>query len=173
MTNKVFREQVEAQEKPKVPKGRALKRLKYTRRFVNVTLTGGKRKVRILPPPPSPSDLASPCTSDVSDVLTGTTDEPQPRLISYSTVGRERNSWRWMKLWMTDKDGTALRLHVFSSKGGCIERVDRNAERPSIGGGRDEARRLQSASGVFCAPEKFKTIRTHFVRRLNQLGFCQ
>ncbi|EFY96398.1 hypothetical protein MHUMG1_08191 [Metarhizium humberi] len=38
---------VEPQEKSKVPKGRALKRLKYTRRFVNVTLTGGKRKVRI------------------------------------------------------------------------------------------------------------------------------
>ncbi|RDA85971.1 hypothetical protein CP532_0800 [Ophiocordyceps camponoti-leonardi (nom. inval.)] len=35
---------VEPQEKPKMPKGRALKRLKYTRRFVNVVLTGGKRK---------------------------------------------------------------------------------------------------------------------------------
>jgi small subunit ribosomal protein S30e len=38
-------EQVEKQEKPKTPKGRAKKRLTYTRRFVNVTLTGGKRKV--------------------------------------------------------------------------------------------------------------------------------
>ncbi len=28
------------------PKGRAMKREKYTRRFVNVQLTGGKRKVR-------------------------------------------------------------------------------------------------------------------------------
>lgn len=37
--------QVEPQEKKKVPKGRALKRIKYTRRFVNVTMTGGKRKV--------------------------------------------------------------------------------------------------------------------------------
>ncbi|CAG9936564.1 unnamed protein product [Clonostachys rosea f. rosea IK726] len=36
---------VEAQEKQKTPKGRALKRLKYTRRFVNVTLTGGKRRM--------------------------------------------------------------------------------------------------------------------------------
>ncbi|KAL5594970.1 hypothetical protein FOVSG1_008659 [Fusarium oxysporum f. sp. vasinfectum] len=36
---------VEKQEKTKTPKGRALKRLKYTRRFVNVTLTGGKRKM--------------------------------------------------------------------------------------------------------------------------------
>ncbi|KAG6101906.1 hypothetical protein E4U30_000681 [Claviceps sp. LM220 group G6] len=36
---------VEPQEKPKTPKGRALKRHKYTRRFVNVVLTGGKRKV--------------------------------------------------------------------------------------------------------------------------------
>jgi small subunit ribosomal protein S30e len=38
--------QVEKQEKPKTPKGRAKKRLTYTRRFINVTLTGGKRKVR-------------------------------------------------------------------------------------------------------------------------------
>lgn len=37
---------VEKQEKKKTPKGRAKKRLTYTRRFVNVTLTGGKRKVR-------------------------------------------------------------------------------------------------------------------------------
>jgi small subunit ribosomal protein S30e len=36
---------VEKQEKPKTPKGRARKRILYTRRFVNVTLTGGKRKV--------------------------------------------------------------------------------------------------------------------------------
>ncbi|KAI1662398.1 ribosomal protein S30-domain-containing protein [Daldinia decipiens] len=35
---------VEKQEKSKTPKGRAKKRLTYTRRFVNVTLTGGKRK---------------------------------------------------------------------------------------------------------------------------------
>ncbi|KAF5846770.1 hypothetical protein GGP41_004794, partial [Bipolaris sorokiniana] len=37
---------VEPQEKKKTPKGRAKKRLTYTRRFVNVTMTGGKRKVR-------------------------------------------------------------------------------------------------------------------------------
>lgn len=36
---------VEKQEKKKTPKGRAKKRLIYTRRFVNVTLTGGKRKM--------------------------------------------------------------------------------------------------------------------------------
>ncbi|TGZ84600.1 ribosomal protein S30 [Ascodesmis nigricans] len=36
---------VERQEKPKTPKGRAKKRLTYTRRFVNVTMTGGKRKM--------------------------------------------------------------------------------------------------------------------------------
>lgn len=36
---------VEPQEKKKTPKGRAKKRITYTRRFVNVTLTGGKRKV--------------------------------------------------------------------------------------------------------------------------------
>ena len=38
--------QVEPQEKKKTPKGRAKKRITYTRRFVNVTMTGGKRKVR-------------------------------------------------------------------------------------------------------------------------------
>ncbi|WPJ57357.1 hypothetical protein SMAC4_12821 [Sordaria macrospora] len=36
---------VEKQEKKKTPKGRAKKRLTYTRRFVNVTMTGGKRKM--------------------------------------------------------------------------------------------------------------------------------
>ncbi|KAH8730599.1 hypothetical protein GQ44DRAFT_644794 [Phaeosphaeriaceae sp. PMI808] len=38
-------QQVEPQEKKKTPKGRAKKRLTYTRRFVNVTMTGGKRKM--------------------------------------------------------------------------------------------------------------------------------
>jgi len=41
-----FAIQVEPQEKKKTPKGRAKKRITYTRRFVNVTMTGGKRKVR-------------------------------------------------------------------------------------------------------------------------------
>ncbi|KAK4246486.1 ribosomal protein S30 [Corynascus similis CBS 632.67] len=36
---------VEPQEKPKVPKGRAHKREQYTRRFVNITTVGGKRKM--------------------------------------------------------------------------------------------------------------------------------
>ncbi|KAJ5888683.1 hypothetical protein N7495_008724 [Penicillium taxi] len=36
---------VEPQEKKKNPKGRAYKRILYTRRFVNVTMTGGKRKM--------------------------------------------------------------------------------------------------------------------------------
>jgi len=36
---------VEPQEKPKTPKGRAKKKILYTRRFVNVTMTGGKRKM--------------------------------------------------------------------------------------------------------------------------------
>ncbi|KAL8741220.1 MAG: hypothetical protein Q9190_006148 [Brigantiaea leucoxantha] len=40
-----FVTQVEPQEKPKTPKGRAHKRIVYTRRFVNVTMTGGKRKM--------------------------------------------------------------------------------------------------------------------------------
>jgi len=44
--------QVEPTEKKKTPKGRAKKRLQYTRRFVNVTMTGGKRKVLNPAPPP-------------------------------------------------------------------------------------------------------------------------
>lgn len=36
---------VDKQEKPKKPKGRAYVRLLYTRRFINVTLTNGKRKM--------------------------------------------------------------------------------------------------------------------------------
>ncbi|KAJ5933658.1 hypothetical protein N7454_005987, partial [Penicillium verhagenii] len=36
---------VEPQEKKKNPKGRAYKRVLYTRRFVNVVMTGGKRKM--------------------------------------------------------------------------------------------------------------------------------
>jgi len=45
--------QVEPQEKKKTPKGRAKKRITYTRRFVNVTMTGGKRKVSSLPSLPT------------------------------------------------------------------------------------------------------------------------
>ncbi|KAF5709565.1 40S ribosomal S3 protein0 [Fusarium mundagurra] len=67
---------VEKQEKTKTPKGRALKRLKYTRRFVNVTLTGGKRKVSRLE-----HDRRRKMTgADDSDA-----DEPQPRLINDSS----------------------------------------------------------------------------------------
>lgn len=40
---------VEPQEKKKTPKGRAKKRITYTRRFVNVTMTGGKRKMNPSP----------------------------------------------------------------------------------------------------------------------------
>ncbi|RLV95388.1 40S ribosomal protein S30-B [Spathaspora sp. JA1] len=40
---------VEKQEKPKKPQGRAYVRLLYTRRFVNVTLTNGKRKMNPSP----------------------------------------------------------------------------------------------------------------------------
>jgi len=36
---------VEPQEKKKSPKGRARKRMVYIRRFVNVAMTGGKRKM--------------------------------------------------------------------------------------------------------------------------------
>ncbi|KAK4136269.1 ribosomal protein S30 [Trichocladium antarcticum] len=40
---------VEAQEEPKAPKGRAHKRDLFTRRFVNITLTGGRRKMNPIP----------------------------------------------------------------------------------------------------------------------------
>ncbi|KAJ1964795.1 40S ribosomal protein S30 [Dipsacomyces acuminosporus] len=40
---------VEAQEKSKKLTGRALKREKYNRRFVNVALTGGKRRMNPAP----------------------------------------------------------------------------------------------------------------------------
>ncbi|KAJ2666378.1 40S ribosomal protein S30, partial [Coemansia sp. RSA 1285] len=42
---------VEAQEKKKKPKGRAMKREKYNRRFVNVsaTMVGGKRRMNPAP----------------------------------------------------------------------------------------------------------------------------
>lgn len=56
----LYSPKVEKQEKKKVPKGRAKKRLTYTRRFVNVQLTGGKRKVC------SASQLLSPTTSVIT-----------------------------------------------------------------------------------------------------------
>ncbi|THY75091.1 hypothetical protein D6C86_04287 [Aureobasidium pullulans] len=63
---------VEPQEKKKTPKGRAKKRITYTRRFVNVTMTGGKRKVRthltLL--------LQQPTSADTQ------ADEPQPYLVN-------------------------------------------------------------------------------------------
>ncbi|KAK5065173.1 hypothetical protein LTR84_001009 [Exophiala bonariae] len=55
---------VEPQEKKKTPKGRAKKRITYTRRFVNVTLTGGKRKRRLQGPETAEAwrQAASPST---------------------------------------------------------------------------------------------------------------
>ncbi|KAK9460614.1 40S ribosomal protein eS30 [Lipomyces oligophaga] len=44
---------VEPQEKKKKPKGRAGKRILYNRRFVNVTLVGGRRKLN-----PSPNSAS-------------------------------------------------------------------------------------------------------------------
>ncbi|RMJ28002.1 40S ribosomal protein S30 [Aspergillus sp. HF37] len=40
---------VDKAEKAKSPKGRAHKRAIYTRRFVNVTMTGGKRRMNPSP----------------------------------------------------------------------------------------------------------------------------
>ena len=66
--------EVEPQEKPKTPKGRALKRIKYTRRFVNVTMTGGKRKVSCM-------EITRICVEGSAD---HGLDEPQPRLVKES-----------------------------------------------------------------------------------------
>lgn len=80
---------VEPQEKKKTPKGRARKRLIYTRRFVNVTLTGGKRKVRtrtklllrrdVMKHIP-PVDLIEPTTAHTSP------DEPRPHGLNSPTM---------------------------------------------------------------------------------------
>jgi hypothetical protein len=81
-------QQVEPQEKKKTPKGRAKKRITYTRRFVNVTLTGGKRKVRIS------HSFPSRISSDLLFV-----DEPQPNHIDNLHLGGEME----MALLYTDK----------------------------------------------------------------------
>ena len=64
--------QVEPQEKKKTPKGRAKKRLTYTRRFVNVTMTGGKRKV---------SDQSRAFSDGRAADADHSADEPEPNLI--------------------------------------------------------------------------------------------
>jgi hypothetical protein len=64
--------QVEPQEKKKTPKGRAKKRITYTRRFVNVTMTGGKRKVRSI------LVLYAQAATDADKAV----DEPQPYLVN-------------------------------------------------------------------------------------------
>jgi hypothetical protein len=66
------RYQVEPQEKKKTPKGRAKKRITYTRRFVNVTMTGGKRKVRSI------FILCTQAATDADKAI----DEPQPYLVN-------------------------------------------------------------------------------------------
>lgn len=72
--------QVEPQEKKKTPKGRALKRIKYTRRFVNVTMTGGKRKVSFA----TAQTLQRTLRSQILD-------EPQPHFVNYPT---DTSRWR-------------------------------------------------------------------------------
>lgn len=66
-------DQVEPQEKKKTPKGRAKKRITYTRRFVNVTMTGGKRKV------------SSRSASGGHE--TDNPDEPEPNVLGYAHGG--------------------------------------------------------------------------------------
>ncbi|KIX97925.1 40S ribosomal protein S30 [Fonsecaea multimorphosa CBS 102226] len=69
---------VEKQEKKKTPKGRAKKRITYTRRFVNVTMTGGKRKVWMS----WNTTMRIACASDDGMLMVISTDEPQPDIIS-------------------------------------------------------------------------------------------
>jgi hypothetical protein len=66
------RYQVEPQEKKKTPKGRAKKRIQYTRRFVNVTMTGGKRKVRSI------FTIRTQAATGADKAV----DEPQPYLVN-------------------------------------------------------------------------------------------
>ena len=87
--------QVEPQEKKKTPKGRAKKRLTYTRRFVNVTLTGGKRKVR----------RHGLNYSSGAAITHASPDEPQPRNVN--NAGDEK------KLCGTDAQSSVMSL-VFS-----------------------------------------------------------
>ncbi|KAI9647756.1 40S ribosomal protein S30 [Ciborinia camelliae] len=102
---------VEPQEKKKRPKGRAAKREKFTRRFVNVTLTGGKRKVR----------QYHKLLRIQHGLLTQETDEPQPRSLSYQKLMDGNQEGRCLLLytrisprWIYDDD---------SGSGGYLLRV--------------------------------------------------
>jgi small subunit ribosomal protein S30e len=78
-----FAAQVEPQEKKKTPKGRAKKRITYTRRFVNVTMTGGKRKV---------SQTICHSLYGMAVNADHGIDEPQPYLINGQAImGLERD----------------------------------------------------------------------------------
>jgi len=78
---------VEPQEKKKLPKGRARKRMLYTRRFVNVTLTGGKRKVCGTMQSQKSRLLISAGFKFENEADIISSDEPRTKLI---VVGREK-----------------------------------------------------------------------------------
>lgn len=67
-----------------------MKRLKYTRRFVNVQLTGGKRKVSIRRMPRRwwQTDFAFRLHTQRDAATDSATDEPQPHLVSAHRVLR-------------------------------------------------------------------------------------
>ena len=70
--------QVEPTEKRKTPKGRAHKRITYTRRFVNVTMTGGKRKVQLF------------CSLILERLAKAVgADEPEPNLIGQTETPKD------------------------------------------------------------------------------------
>lgn len=69
---------VDKAEKPKTPKGRGYKRAVYTRRFVNVTMTGGKRRVCFA--------TRGEVKKGRSGRLTVTADEPEPDVVRMVVV---------------------------------------------------------------------------------------
>lgn len=116
-----YHEQVEPQEKKKRPKGRAAKREKFTRRFVNVTLTGGKRKVRQYH---KPFRLQN-------GLLTQEIDEPQPRIINCEKLMDGESEGRCLVLctrilppWIYDYDfsGEGYLLRVWTGIHWLVER---------------------------------------------------
>lgn len=125
--------QVEPQEKKKTPKGRAKKRIQYTRRFVNVTLTGGKRKVSL---------FGNPATSGAA--TDSKTDEPKPNRI---------NNQIWI-CW--NMRGVVSRNTVDDGPSSDIESVRRRTYatsdwiRPSVGEGTHDTNVHGRSLRAFC-----------------------
>ncbi|KAI1976743.1 40S ribosomal protein S30 [Ophidiomyces ophidiicola] len=96
---------VEPQEKKKTPKGRAKKRLQYTRRFVNVTMTGGKRKVR------TKLDLTKKKSNMSNTAIDIFADEPQPNIIN-ATLRSIRFFLEFSSMWFCYFDLLGISTHA-------------------------------------------------------------